>query len=130
METSLTVGTNDYSAAPDRDWCSAGLIVQLQGSPGDYVMVNLGRQGSAFGMPRTYGSQCMNTDGGSTQFDYESSSDGSAALEGRLRICRVGDEIRWLRNAPGDGGWIELGFRPNQGPEAAARPDLAGGTGE
>lgn len=110
----------------DSDWCSAGLIVQANN--GNYMQVNLGRQGPAFGsLQRTYGTQAMNTNNGGTTFDYLSSSPlDNSLLAGRLRICSVGDDVTLLRNIDGvDGGWIVLSTTINGDPGVVSRPDFS-----
>ncbi len=120
IETSVTV------TDADMDWCSAGLIVQRNN--GNYMQVNLGRQGPAFGaLQRTYGTQAMNTNNGGTTFDYLSSSPvDNSLLTGRLRICSVGNDVALLRNADGvDGGWTVLSTTINGDPGVVSRPDFS-----
>ena len=69
METSLTV-TSETGGLPTGDWHSAGLMIRSSSNGGDLMQVNLGRQGTAFGLPRTYGTQAMSTQNGGSTFNY------------------------------------------------------------
>ena len=120
MEASLTV-SDVNGDLPDGDWQSSGLLARSSTASNDFVMINLGRQGPAFGMPRTYGTQAMSTDNGSSTFAY-----AEGPLTGMLRICRVGDEITLLRNLGGE-GWTAVSTQNNGTPGGPiSRPDLAG----
>lgn len=119
MEASLAV-SDVNGDLPNGDWQSSGLIARSSTASNDFVMINIGRQGPAFGMPRTYGTQTMSTDDGSSTFAY-----AEGPLSGMLRICRVGDEITLLRNLGGE-GWTAMSPQNGTPGGPISRPDLAG----
>ena len=128
METSLTV-TSDTGGLLTSDWYSAGIMIRSSNNYGNFAQVNLGRQGPAFGLPRTYGTQAMSTQSGGSTFNYVA-GDEDQTLSGLLRICRVGSQIVLLRNIAGDvDGWQPLTIQQNDDASATGylqRADLTG----
>lgn len=110
IETSLSVSSST-GGSPEGNWHSAGLLIRSMSNIDTYAHINLGRQGSAFGLPMMLGTQAMLTVNSQSSFRYEESS---LPLSGRLRICRVGSEISLLRFLDSDtSGWHAVEYDAN-----------------
>ena len=119
IEASLTVSDLNGNQ-PGGDWHSSGILARSSTDTRDYATINLGRQGAAFGMPLTYGTQTLSTTDNQSEFAYL-----AGPLSGLLRICRVGNDITLLRNLGGE-GWIAVPFENGTSGGPFSRPDLAG----
>lgn len=100
VEVYLTVrNKNDLSLYPTEDYNSAGIIARDPNTElENYVISNLGFQSHAVGM----GTEAKTTvNSVSTLYLHPSVN------EGRIRLCRVGDDFRILRRLIDEGSWTE-----------------------
>ncbi|WP_144394272.1 DUF1349 domain-containing protein [Pleionea sediminis] len=99
---------NNASLPPGSQYNSAGLMVrdpQSANSAQNYVMLDLGQQGSGTG------TLTRNTTNSSTPFQYQ-----PGTFTGELRICRVGDNYQLLRRLSNETEWLLL--------DSYMRPDI------
>jgi len=92
----------EVTPTPNGQWHAGGILLRSETDEEDWVVINIGDQGQwpADGLPRTLGSEHKSTTDGSSEFRYR-----SGEMSGRLRICRVGNDITLLRYLSNDDNW-------------------------
>jgi hypothetical protein len=132
VETSLRIGRrSDMTLAPQGQFNAAGFVVRspASSSPGGqrWVMYNLGMQDGA--LARESKSTVANPGGASLSSLYLNDAPAGATTV-RLRVCRVGNVMRFHYRFPADAGWTAepyaAGSTRNQGNGAGTVSCISG----
>lgn len=99
----ITQSATNAALPPGSDFNSAGLMARVTGDTGEnHIMVNVGRQDSS--IADSLGSEAKNTTDSSSVLNLLAGSSN-----GRLTLCRIGDEFRAYRLLDNETEWTEIG---------------------